>query len=177
MNKSLKKMRNAIIMMQCAYEQYKEAAQQLEAEQQAAQVDAVKPVVKVKVEAEIVPVSPEVIELPKAVYGNDFDEDFKQQRIAVANQLCILAGLEEVKGESIIVGLKQFYNKKSTKPFLDRYHVNVSIMDHYGEKELASRYIHINSLGKDIDLFLRKLGGLTWVKDTYEPVNIWLPLK
>lgn len=193
-NKNLAAMQRAIILMEEAQKMYAKALENMKSELIAVSVDNVRTpkesvVVNVALKAEPLPEPPVVIELPKEVmedvYGTDFDADVKKHTVIVkrktdeevmmANKIALLAGLGEVQGCSILVGLKQFYNKDQETPYLSRHHVNVSILDIFG-MEIVSRYIHISALGGELEMYLRKKGCLSWDKE-FNPTVAWLQLK
>lgn len=164
-NKNLAAMQRAIILMEEAQKMYVKALNKMKAE--CKELEEAPVVVKVEVEVEKLPDPPAVVEVPESVY---VDLEL-QEEIAVANKLCLLADLGDVKGEYIRVGLKQFFNENSTTPYLSRYHLNVTVV---GDKEV-SRYIRIEQLG-NIEMYLRKKGALSWNKN-FEPNNVILSLK
>lgn len=173
-------MQRAIIMMETAKEMYSKALENMKSELIAASVDNVRTpkesvVVKVEIKAEPLPEPPAIIEVPEEVMntiiGNDFDKD---EEIMVANKLCIIAGLDDVKGDLVLVGFKQFYNEGQDTPYVSRHQVNISILDKYGE-EIASRYVKTERLS-DTEMYLRKRGGLRINKD-FAPSQVLLALK
>lgn len=191
-NKNLAAMQRAIILMEEAQKMYAKALEAMKSELLSATVDNVRVpkesiTVEVAIESKELESPQEVIVLPddvvKDIYGSDFDKDANHYEESdnkeheIAKKLACIAGLGDIEGDLIIVGLKQFYNEGKEIPFLSKHHLDVKIgtIDDEGEVNIiSSRYIRINQLDVDTEMYLRKHGAMNF--KGFEPKEIGLML-